>query len=103
MTPTKLAKRQIFKAVRPVHLCFVAVVSVGGKYENTRAGCTSRKQIIDSREGEKGSGLAGNLSECACFNPFTANLMSITLKQLSRVIDFEICFPYWFVAISGQW
>lgn len=41
-----------------MHLCFVVVVVVvvsdGGKYEKTGAGCRSRKQIIDSREGKKG-------------------------------------------------
>lgn len=39
-------------------MCFVVVVVVvvvsdGGKYEKTRAGCRTRKQIIDSREGKK--------------------------------------------------
>ena len=38
-------------------MCFVVVVVVvvsdGGKYENTRAGCRSRKQIIDSRGGKE--------------------------------------------------
>lgn len=31
-----------------------------GKYENTRAGCRGGKQIMDSQEGKKGRGLAGN-------------------------------------------
>lgn len=48
----------IYEKTSPVHLCFVVVVVVvvsdGGKYEKTRAGCRSRKQIIDSREGKKG-------------------------------------------------
>lgn len=67
-----------------MHLCFVVVVSDGGKYENTRAGCRSRKQIIDSREGKKGRRLAGKLSECACFNPLTTNHMYMTLKHFPK-------------------
>lgn len=33
-----------------------------GEYENTWAGCMSRKQIIDFREGKKRRELAGKLS-----------------------------------------
>lgn len=55
-----------------------------GKYENTRAGCRSRKQIIDSREGRKGSGLAGKLSECARFNPFKKNSCILLLSTSHR-------------------
>lgn len=64
----------------PVHFCFVVLVSDGGKYENTRAGCMSREQIIDFREGKKRRELAGKLSHCACFNLFTINHIYITLK-----------------------
>ncbi len=81
MAPTKRAKKTGIQSCASSALVLCGGGERWGKYENTRAGCTSRKQIIDSWEGKKGRGLAGKLSECACFNPFTTTLTNITLKH----------------------
>lgn len=80
-TPKKHVKKTEFQSCVSSALVLCGGGERWGKYENTRVGCRSRKQIIDSRGGKEGTGLAGKIREFACFNPFTTNHMCIALKH----------------------